>query len=138
MVDIAIKNDDIIVEIIPEALDIEEVPVASAAMTETLPLAEEVVQKEIAPKKKAGRPVGAKSKQPGRPRAPRTKKVVQIQEEEEAIEAKEEELPRVLPGSQPIPREAHNKTAALMLQLLQQQAQSRQTRKQDRWKSWFQ
>lgn len=121
-------------EIIPEAL--EEIPVVLAS--KTTPISEEVVQEEIAPKRKPGRPVGAKSKQPGKPRAPRAKKIVQIQEEPVYQAEADNELPRVLAGSQPIPREAHNDTAALMLQLLQKQAQNRQTRKSERWKSWFQ
>lgn len=142
--------------IVPEALDIEEIPVVLAS--KTTPISEEVVQDEIAPKKKPGRPIGteeavqdeiapkrkpgrpigSKSKQPGKPRAPRTKKIVQIQEEPVYQAKADNELPRVLQGSQPIPREAHNDTAALMLQLLQKQAQNRQTRKSERWKSWFQ
>ena len=123
-------------EIIPEAL--EEIPVVLAS--KTTPISEEVVQEEIAPKRKPGRPVGAKSKQPGKPRAPRAKKIVQMQEEPvyQSDYKADNELPRVIPGSQPIPREAHNDTAALMLQLLQKQAQNRQTRKSERWKSWFQ
>ena len=60
---------------------------------------------EPAPKRKPGRPVGAKSKEPGRPRKPRAKKVEVVEEpvvqDIEEVPAYEE-APRVL-HSQPIP-----------------------------------
>ena len=86
----------------------------------------------VTPKRKPGRPLGSKSKEPGKPRAPRKKRVVV---EEAPVE--EEVPPRALPGSRPIPTHAHDDTTALMLELLRQQAQTRQTRKTDLWKSWF-
>ena len=87
-------------------------------------------------RRKPGRPLGSKSKEPGKPRAPRKKRVV-VEEAPVEEEVQPEEVPRVLPGSRPIPTHAHDDTTALMLELLRQQAQTRQTRKADLWKSWF-
>ena len=83
------------------------------------------------PKRKPGRPIGAKSKEPGKPRAPRKKRVEIVEEKDEV------EQPRVLPGSKPIPTHSHNDTTVMMLQLLQHQAHQRQRNKADLWKSWF-
>ena len=96
-------------------------------------------------RRKPGRPVGSKSKEPGKPRAPRKKRVVieeapveePPQEPESALRESDALMPRVLPGSRPIPTRSHDDTTALMLSLLQAQAQQRQTRKSDLWKSWF-
>jgi len=113
-------------EVIPET-SIPEVPielpveVPDAASQEA----------EEAPKKK-GRPKGAADR---KPRPPRKKVVVQ---EELIEEEKENELPRVLPDSLPIPREATSDKAALMLELLQRQAQQRKNAKTQLWRSWFQ
>ena len=96
-----------------------------------IPDIEEKICSEFLPRRKPGRPLGSKSKEPGKPRR---KKVVEAPLEVEEVEEVEE---RVLPGSRPIPMEAHNDTTALMLELLRQQAQQRQTRKADLWKSWF-
>jgi hypothetical protein len=106
-------------------------PVANVTTVST-PVKEEIeadVPKE-APKRK-GRPVGSKSKEPGKPRVRKAKLVVA------PVEEVQQELPRVLPGSLPIPTVAHNDTTAMMLALLQQQAQQRQTHKSDLWRSWF-
>lgn len=95
---------------------------------------------EPAPKRKPGRPLGAKSKQPGKPRAPRAKKV-EIVEEPVVQDIEEvpayEEAPRVL-SSQPIPTEARNDRDAKMLRLLQEHSMNRRQRKVAMWKSWFQ
>ena len=113
-------------EVIPET-SIPEVPielpveVPDAASQEA----------EEAPKKK-GRPKGAADK---KPRPARKKVVVQ---EEFIEEEKENELPRPLPDSLPIPREATSDKAALMLELLQRQAQQRKNAKTQLWRSWFQ
>lgn len=104
---------------------------------------------EPAPKRKPGRPLGAKSKQPGKPRAPRAKKVEIVEEPVvqdmpfgpgqgpvEEVPAYEE-APRVL-SSQPIPTEARNDRDAKMLRLLQEHSMNRRQRKVAMWKSWFQ
>ena len=77
--------------------------------------------------KKAGRPKGGKDKNP----RPSRKKQVQIEE------VPEEELPRALPDSLPIPQPTESDKAALMLELLRRQAQMRKNQKQQLWKSWF-
>jgi hypothetical protein len=93
---------------------------------------------EAAPKRK-GRPVGAKSKVPGKPRAKR--KVAIATEPVEAvtdtIRIEDDTLPRAIPHSQPIPRFSHDERSALMLQLLTQQAAQRKRQKVDLWRSWF-
>ena len=95
---------------------------------------EEAIMSSDPPRRKPGRPLGSKSKEPGKPRTPRKKVVI---EEAPVAPVAPVEEERVLPGSRPIPTEAHNDTTALMLELLRQQAQQRQTRKADLWKSWF-
>jgi hypothetical protein len=93
-----------------------------------------VADEEETPKRnKPGRPVGSKSKEPGKPRAPRKAKSVLVV----APVEEQEDLPRVLPGSMPIPTRAFDDTTAVMLSLLQHQAQQRHARKTDLWKSWF-
>ncbi len=87
---------------------------------------------EIPTPKRKGRPVGSKSKEPGKPRAPRIKRVVV---EEPAPNVVEEE--RVLPGSSPIPTHAYDTRTAMMLEMLQLQANERKHRKAALYKSWF-
>ena len=120
-------------ESIPEELTKLDAPEEAAEE----PQPEEKPEKpEPKPKRKPGRPAGAKDKKP------RAKpKTVAVIEEPEYVEPEEEEpqLPRVLPGSRPIPTEAdeRDQTTRIMLAMLQQQAQDRQRRKTDLWKSWF-
>ena len=113
-------------EVIPET-SIPEVPIELPVEVPDAPPQEA----EEAPKKK-GRPKGAADK---KPRPARKKVVVQ---EEFIEEEKENELPRPLPDSLPIPREATSDKAALMLELLQRQAQQRKNAKTQLWRSWFQ
>ena len=117
-----------------ESTKIEEIPVELPQEIVPEPaITEEIVSEpvEVKPKKK-GRPKGAADK---KPRPPRKKVVVQ----EEAVDEIEiNDLPRALPDSLPIPTEAKTDKAALMLQLLQRQAQARKRQKADLWKSWFQ
>ena len=99
-----------------------------------------------APKKKGGRPVGAKSKAQGKPRP---KRVAANKMRARALEevappppAEEgEELPRALPGSRAIPLESEinprDRTSMMMMTMLRQQAAERRQRKTDLWKSWF-
>ena len=113
-------------EVIPET-SIPEIPIELPVEVPDAPPQEA----EEAPKKK-GRPKGAADK---KPRPARKKVVVQ---EEFIEEEKENELPRPLPDSLPIPREATSDKAALMLELLQRQAQQRKNAKTQLWRSWFQ
>ena len=115
-------------EVIPETT-IPEIPIELP--TEAPDTAPQEVEEPPAPKKK-GRPKGAADK---KPRPARKKVVVQ---EEVIEEEKENELPRALPDSLPIPREATTDKAALMLELLQRQAMQRKNAKAQLWKSWFQ
>ena len=111
-----------------ESTKIEEIPIELPQ--EIVP--EPAITEEIVKPKKKGRPKGAADK---KPRPPRKKVVVQ----EEAVDEIEiNDLPRALPDSLPIPTEAKTDKAALMLQLLQRQAQARKRQKADLWKSWFQ
>ncbi len=86
------------------------------------------------PKRKPGRPTGSKSKIPGKPRAPRQKKVVVADVAEEIPE----DIPeRVLPNSRPIPSHGFDDRTVMMLAMLQQQADDRKNRKAALYKSWF-
>jgi hypothetical protein len=119
------------IEIQSEPVTIVKTPLTTVS-TPITNADDEVHAEEEAPKRsKPGRPVGSKSKEPGKPRAPRKAKSV-------VAPVEQEELPRVLPGSLPIPTLAHNDTTAVMLELLRRQANQRHTRKTDLWKSWFQ
>ena len=94
---------------------------------------EQVEQESPTPKKKPGRPVGSKSKEPGKPRAKR--KIVERPAESDELE--NIEIPRALPGSRPIPSEAHDSTSAQMLRILTAHTQQRQREKTELYKSWF-
>jgi hypothetical protein len=94
----------------------------------------EQVEQEPTPKKKPGRPVGSKSKEPGKPRAKR--KIVE-RPAEESDEPENIEIPRALPGSRPIPSEAYDTSSAQMLQLLTAHTKQRQREKTELYKSWF-
>ena len=125
----------------PESAPVEASQTAPESAPESVPAPQEaeVTQEEPKPKRKPGRPVGAKSKIQGKPRAKR-KVVVHTptpEQSEEELPTKAE-LPRVLQGSLPIPAMSHDQKSALMLQLLQQQAQTRRERKAAVWRSWFQ
>ena len=89
---------------------------------------------ETTTKKKPGRPVGSKSKVPGKPRAPRKVRISEV--EVEAVTQQEPREP-ALQGSRPIPTISHDTRSAMMLSLLAEQARTRQTHKADLWKSWF-
>ncbi len=101
---------------------------------------EPVTDEPPIPKRKPGRPTGSKSKIPGKPRAPRQKRVVVVDVPEESEEIPEEipeEIERVLPNSRPIPTHGYDNNAAIMLAMLQQQADDRKNRKAALYKSWF-
>jgi hypothetical protein len=55
----------------------------------------------------------------------------------EAAEPKQEELPRAIPGSMPIPEEAYDLTSAKMLRLLQMQRDQRKQQKRSMYSQWF-
>ena len=79
----------------------------------------------LTPKKKPGRPVGSKSKEPGKPRAKRVK-IVEV--EEAYVPAPTQQ--RTIPTS-------NDSNSAKMLKLLTEHAHTRRDRKADLWKSWF-
>ena len=110
-----------------EPVTIQEEPVTTPE--ESVTTAEEV-------KRKPGRPTGSKNKEPGKPRKPRAKKV-EIREEEVETISPQEELPRAIPGSQPIPEEAYDLRTAKMLRLLQMQSDHRKQQKRNMYSSWF-
>ncbi len=91
------------------------------------------------PKRKPGRPTGSKSKVPGKPRAPRQKKVViaDVPEEIPADIPEDDEIERVLPHSKPIPTHGYDDRTIMMITMLQQQADERKNRKAALYKSWF-
>ena len=105
--------------------------------------------REPLPKRKPGRPLGSKSKEPGKPRKPRAKKVEFVKEEavesvavveqprESSPAAAPRELPRAIPGSLPIPEEAHDLRAAKMLRLLQIHSDHRKQQKRQMYSNWF-
>ena len=129
-----------------EVVDIETIPEEimnleeeEAQPSEPIPATIEE-EKPAAPKRK-GRPPGSKSKEPGKPRAPRgKKKAVTIAEEPVAtdtIRIEDDNLPRALEKSQPIPRFSHDEKSAVLLQLLSHQANQRRRSKVELWESWF-
>ena len=107
----------------------------------------EALPEEPLPKRKPGRPQGSKSKEPGKPRKPRAKKVEFVREEAvesvaadhrvAAAELHPRELPRATEGSFPIPEEAYDLRAAKMLRLLQMQADQRKQQKRHVYSGWF-
>ena len=122
MADVTIAEEP--VTIAEEPVEIAEEPVTIAPVSP-------------AAKRKPGRPVGAKSKEPGKPRKPRAKKVEIREEQTEYVEQAAQELPRPIPGSLPIPEEAYDLRSAKMLRLLQMQRDSRKEQKRSMYSSWF-
>ena len=128
--------DQLAEEAVSKSLPAEETEAQSVPAA--LPLEREETQSapaEPEPKRKPGRPVGAKNKQPAKPRA---KRVVVS----EAVEVQPPPLapspaPRWDAQHQPIPTEAKTEMAELMLRLLQGQATERQRRKDAQRRAWF-
>ena len=124
-----------------QSVTIQELPVTNQELPitideEPLTMVEEpvtIIDQPAIPKRKPGRPVGAKSKEAGKPRKPREKKVVF----EEPIETPYEDLLRAIPGSLPIPTEAYDLRTAKMLRLLQMQTDHRKQQKAHVYSSWF-
>jgi len=108
----------------PELLELEPEPEPEQEPEQEPEPAEPV--ETPSPKKKPGRPVGSKSKEPGKPRA----KQVKIAEEPVIPHTPVEQPSRPIPTSR-------DSQSALMLRMLSQHAKDRQNRKADLWKSWF-
>jgi hypothetical protein len=142
------------------ALETLETPVETPVATaEPVVETEEVVAETpapvdaedvAAPKKKGGRPPGAKSKAQGKPRPKRVAaNRMRARALEEAspmappppVEEEATQLPRALAGSRPIPLESEinprDKMSLMMMTMLREQATERRQRKADLWKSWF-
>ena len=130
----------------------QETAEGASAGPEATPLESSVPEaepQEPLPKRKPGRPQGSKSKEPGKPRKPRAKKVEFVKEEavesvavveqprESSPAAAPRELPRAIPGSLPIPEEAHDLRAAKMLRLLQIHSDHRKQQKRQMYSNWF-
>ena len=118
---VTIVEEPLIIEE-PEELPVVEEPTAATPTEEPL--------EDEPPPRKPGRPAGSKSKIPGKPRAPRTKKLPAI------VEVETEPI-RNLPDSRPIPTVSHDTDASRMLDLLAEHSRNRQNRKADLWKNWF-
>jgi len=134
MADVTIAEEPVTIQEKPVTIAEEPVTVQEEPVTiqEAEPPAEPEEATETAqPKRKPGRPVGSKSKEPGKPRKPRAKVVIQ----EEAVE--KIELPRIIEGSMPIPEEAYDLRTAKMLRLLQMQKDHRKEQKRQMYSSWF-
>jgi len=123
-----------------EVLEEQETPPKEEVLEEEKEGEAEEEEPEPAPKRR-GRPVGSKSKIPGKPRAKKAVKKVLVPEQsftkDEAEEPEQDTRNRPLAGSRPIPTEAHDATSARIISLLQTQMQVRKTRKVQLWKSWF-
>ena len=124
----------------PVIIELKEPEEQEPATAEVPPAPQELL--EPTPRK-PGRPAGAKSKIPGKPRAPRTKKAAEVVAQDITKDIALEPT-RHLPDSRPIPDNVNtnvntnvNKNASRMLNLLAEHSRSRQNRKADLWKSWF-
>ncbi len=122
------------IETVPVTTEPDTVVQAEPTIEQDEVVVEPVTDEPPIPKRKPGRPTGSKSKVPGKPRAPRQKKVVVADVPEEIPE----DIPeRVLPNSRPIPSHGFDDRTVMMLAMLQQQADERKTRKAALYKSWF-
>ncbi len=122
------------IETVPVTTEPDTVVQAEPTIEQDEVVVEPVADEPPIPKRKPGRPTGSKSKVPGKPRAPRQKKVVVADVPEEIPE----EIPeRVLPNSIPIPTHGYDDRTVTMIAMLQQQADDRKNRKAALYKSWF-
>ena len=129
--DITEETQEIAPDIAEEAVS-EDVPEAVLEdIPEDIPF---VAPETVALKRKPGRPAGARNKAPAKPRA---KRVVVSEAVAYAPPPSPEPPPRWDAQHQPIPLEAHNEMAALMLKLLSGQTMERQRRKDAQRKAWF-
>ena len=115
-------------------LDNTEIPLDNESIQPEIqketPVEEEIIPVKPKPK---GRPKGASNKQPSKPR-PKRKPVVEETQVEE--EYKENHYVPSSPRQKRI-SEAPPDVATIMLKMLQEQAYSRQARKQALYRSWF-
>ena len=126
--EIPLDNENIQPEIQEENIEIEpEIQKETAPVEEIIP---------VKPKAK-GRPKGAVSKQPGKPRPKRKQPVVEETQVEE--EYKENHYVPSSPrqNRQKKISEAPPDVAAVVLKMLREQQYSRQARKQALYRSWF-
>ena len=119
---VTIVDEPVIIEVKTESAEPEEV-------AEPIESVEPEPVEPPTPRRKPGRPVGAKSKEPGKPRAKRVilKEVVEV-----PMEVAQEP-----DNTMRIPTSRHDDTSARMLQMLAEHSQSRKKRKTDLWRSWF-
>jgi len=122
--------EEVVSEDVPKAV-LEDIP-------EDIPF---VIPETVAPKRKPGRPAGARNKGPPKPRA---KRVVVSEAVEYAPPPRVEYAPPPSPERsqwdaqhQPIPIEAKTEMAELMLRLLSGQSAERQRKKDILRRSWF-
>ena len=113
-------------------IESDEEPVSNV---ETRLEAEEEPVTIAKPKRKPGRPAGAKSKVPGKPRAKRAKTVVLPEPETPYASSSSDEEPQRQPRK--LPTSAYDRDSALMLSMINQQQRARANRKADLWRSWF-
>jgi len=123
------------------SLEVVDAEIPEEIMRLEEPIEEVIEVSEVPPiaPKRRGRPPGSKSKEPGKPRAPR-RKTVTIAEEPvptDTIRIENDDLPRVLENSQPIPMYSRDDASAMLLQLLSNQASRRKKNRVDLWESWF-
>ena len=121
--EIPLDNENIQPEIQEENIEIQP------EIQKETPVEEEIIPVKA---KAKGRPKGASNKQPSKPR-PKRKTVVEETVEEEY---KENHYVPSSPKNRKI-SEAPPDLAAMMLKMLQDQAYSRQARKQALYRSWF-
>ena len=123
-------NDEAVIIHLKNETEAEEVA-EPAEPEEVAEPVEEVAEEPPTLRRKPGRPVGAKSKEPGKPRAKRVilKEVVEVPMAQEPN------------NTMRIPTSSHecvyNDTSSRMLQMLADHSQSRKKRKTDLWRSWF-
>ena len=123
-IDETVETPDVTIETEPEIND------------EPVEPNEQVEPTEPDPKRKPGRPAGAKSKVPGKPRAKRVAKTVVLPEPETPyVSSSSEEEPQR--QTRKLPTSAYDRDSALMLSMLNQQQRARANRKADLWRSWF-
>ena len=129
--DIVEETQEIAPDIAEEAVSEDAPEAVLEDIPEDIPF---VVPETVAPKRKPGRPAGARNRGPPKPRA---KRVVVSEAVEYAPPPSPEPPPRWDAQHQPIPTEAKTEMAELMLRLLCGQSAERQRRKDALRRSWF-
>ena len=150
--DVTIEQEPVNIDNNPVEIDNNSTEIVKNVEPQALadePLPDELTKlpEEPAPKRKPGRPLGSRSKIPGKPRASRAKKVEVIEEPVvqempfgpghgpvEEVPAYEDAPPM---PSHPIPTVATNDHEAKILRLLKEHSMSRRQQKVAQWKSWF-